>query len=154
MPIQDVALKTNRERWTIEKGGGRGLGRSALAVQYNDDDDDDDKQYLIAKKIGSNFVNFKHCPVDWGCRIHRLPLPYDCSGYDTKQSEGEVPGMLELWEIRSNPLLPSFLGPLWPGVVKLDKGPIYGLNRTKPWFLHYMIFAFKLGIYAKQDCLK
>ena len=21
-----------------------------------------------------------------------------------------------------------------PGVVALDKGPIYGLNRTKPWF--------------------
>ena len=31
----------------------------------------------------------------------------------------------------SFPLLP---GPLWPGVVAPDKGPISGLNRTKPWF--------------------
>ena len=29
-----------------------------------------------------------------------------CSGYDTKQSDDEVPVMLELWEMWSNPLLP------------------------------------------------
>ncbi len=28
VPIQDIALKTYRERWTIEKGGGRESGRS------------------------------------------------------------------------------------------------------------------------------
>ena len=33
--IQDVALKTNRERWTIEKGGGRGLERSALVARHD-----------------------------------------------------------------------------------------------------------------------
>ena len=38
--------------------------------------------------------------------------------------------MLELWGIRSTPLLPSLPGPLWPGVVAPDKGPIYRLNRT------------------------
>ena len=32
MLIQDVALKTNRERWTIETGGGRGSGRSVLVA--------------------------------------------------------------------------------------------------------------------------
>ena len=37
MPIQDVALKTSRERWTIEKGGKRGYSRSVLAVLYDDD---------------------------------------------------------------------------------------------------------------------
>ena len=31
--------------------------------------------------------------------------------------------MLEIWGIRSNPLLPSFPSPLWPGVVAPDKGP-------------------------------
>ena len=31
----------------------------------------------------------------------------------------------------SAPLLPSLPGPLWPGAVAPDKGPIYGLNRTK-----------------------
>ena len=36
--IQDIALKTCRERWTIEKRGGRVLGRSALAAQHDDDD--------------------------------------------------------------------------------------------------------------------
>ena len=36
---QDVALKTNRERWTIEKGGGRGSGRSVLVAWHHDDDD-------------------------------------------------------------------------------------------------------------------
>ena len=39
VPIQDVALKTYRERWTIEKGGGRGSGRSVL-VAWQDDDDE------------------------------------------------------------------------------------------------------------------
>ena len=41
VPIQDVALKTYRERWTIEKSGKRGPGRSALAAWHDDDDDDD-----------------------------------------------------------------------------------------------------------------
>ena len=31
----------------------------------------------------------------------------ECPGYDTKQSDGEVPVMLELWKMRSAPLLPS-----------------------------------------------
>ena len=46
-----------------------------------------------------------------------------CLGYDTKQSDGEVPVMLELWGMRSTPLLPSLPGQLWPGVVEPDKGP-------------------------------
>ena len=41
VPIQDVALKTYGERWTIEKGGGRGSGISVLAARHDDDDDDD-----------------------------------------------------------------------------------------------------------------
>ena len=35
--IQDVALKTNQKRWTIEKGGGRGSGGSMLAALDNDE---------------------------------------------------------------------------------------------------------------------
>ena len=67
-------------------------------------------------------------PVGWGCRIHRLircrgvpPLPNKCPGYDTKQSDGEVPVMQELrgtWSTRS---LPSLPGPLWPRVVAPDR---------------------------------
>ena len=36
---QDVALKTYRKRWTIEKGGGRGSGRSVLMARHDDDDE-------------------------------------------------------------------------------------------------------------------
>ena len=32
VPIQDVALKTYRERWTLKKGGGSGSARSALVA--------------------------------------------------------------------------------------------------------------------------
>ena len=42
--------------------------------------------------------------------------------------------MLELSWIRSTLLLPLLPGPLWPGVVVSDKGPIYGLDRIKPYF--------------------
>ena len=59
------------------------------------------------------------CPDGWGCRIHRLllcrgvrPHPKECPGYDTKQSDGEVPAILELWGMRSTPSLPSLTGPL------------------------------------------
>ena len=40
VPIQDVALKTYRERWTVETGGERGSGRSVLVVQHDVDDND------------------------------------------------------------------------------------------------------------------
>ena len=40
VPIQDVALKTNREWWMIEKSGRRGSGSSALAAWHDDDDND------------------------------------------------------------------------------------------------------------------
>ena len=36
--------------------------------------------------------------------------------------------------MQSTPSLPSLQGPLWPGVLVPDKGPIYGLNRIKLWF--------------------
>ena len=68
------------------------------------------------------------CPGDWGCRIHCLhlcrgvrPPPNECPGYDTKQSDGEVLAVLELWEMRSTPSLPLLPGPLWPGVVAPDR---------------------------------
>ena len=64
------------------------------------------------------------CPVDLTSRIHQVnlyrgvrPSPNECSGYDTKQPDGEVLVMLELWVMQSTPLLPSLPGPLWPGEV-------------------------------------
>ena len=54
----------------------------------------------------------------WGCRI-RLhlsrevrPLPNECHGYDTKQSDGDIPVMLGLWGMRSTTSLPLLPGPL------------------------------------------
>ena len=71
---------------------------------------------------------YSPCPVGWGCKIHRLHLcrggktpPKECPGYDTKQTDGEVPAVLELWRMRSTPLLPLLPGPLWPGVVPTDR---------------------------------
>ena len=67
------------------------------------------------------------CPVGWGCTVQRLNLcrgvrlPNECPRYDTEQSHGEAPVLLELWGMRSTTSLPS----LWPGVVARDKGPIY-----------------------------
>ena len=50
----------------------------------------------------------KNCPVGWGCRIHRLHLhkgvrlpSNECPVYDTKQSDGDVPVMLDFWGIRN-----------------------------------------------------
>ena len=38
VPIQDVALKTYKKQWTIEKGGDRGSGRSVRMARHDDDD--------------------------------------------------------------------------------------------------------------------
>ena len=61
--------------------------------------------------------------------------------------------MLDLWGMRSNPSLPSLPGPFCSGVIAPDKGPIYALNMTKPWF-EFTDFAFKLRIQAKLNCSK
>ena len=66
-------------------------------------------------------------PIGCGCRIHRLLFcrevrpPNECPGYDTKQSDGETPVMLELWAMQSTPPLQLLLGPLWPGMVAPDR---------------------------------
>ena len=88
--------------------------------------------------------------VEYTASLQRGKTPHrnERHGYDTKQSDREVPVMLELWRMRSAPLLPSLQGPLWPGVVEPDKVPIYGLNRT---FHDVTVF---LRIYAKLKCLK
>ena len=45
----------------------------------------------------------------------------ECPGYDSKQSGGGIPVMLELWEMQSTCSLPSFPGPLWSRVVAPDR---------------------------------
>ena len=77
---------------------------------------------------GSPF-NDEICPACWSCRIHRLHLsrgvrtPNECPVYHSKQFDGDVPVMRELWRIRSTLLLLLLPGPLWPGVVAPDRVP-------------------------------
>ena len=52
--------------------------------------------------------------------------PNECPGYDTKQSDGKVTAMLELWGMRSTPSLPLLPGPLLPGVVAPDRAVSMG----------------------------
>ena len=76
------------------------------------------------------------CPVGWGCTIHRLHLckglrPLfilnECPGYEIKQSDYDVPVMLEQWGMRSTTPLLS----LPAAVVAPDRDLLYGINRTK-----------------------
>ena len=50
----------------------------------------------------------------------------NCPEYDTKQSDGEFPVMLELWGMQSTLSLPSLPGPLCPGVVAPDRARSIG----------------------------
>ena len=49
----------------------------------------------------------------------------------TKQSDAEIPVKLELWRMRSIPLLPSLPGPPWPGVETSDRVLFMGSTKTK-----------------------
>ena len=64
-----------------------------------------------------------NCPVSWRVNIPTVSYhpPKECPGYDTKQSNGEVPVMLRLWGMRSTPLSPLLPGPLWLGSVAPDR---------------------------------
>ena len=70
---------------------------------------------LVFHSFYSSLAQSKYfCPVGWGCRILWLllcgggtPRPQWAFYYDTKQSDGEFPLMLDLWGKRSTPLLPS-----------------------------------------------
>ena len=83
----------------------------------------------LSNKIKHNF--FQTAAVSillYGCttwtltkHIEKKLDPNECPGYDTKQSDGKVPAVLELWGIRSTPSLPSLQGPLWPGVIAPDR---------------------------------
>ena len=43
----------------------------------------------------------------------KIQFHYKKNGYNIKQSDGEVPVKLELWQMQSKPSLPSLLSPLW-----------------------------------------
>ena len=73
----------------------------------------DNKAVMVKIKDLSNEQK-NNLPSRWSCWIHRIHLwrevrPPDttneCPRYDTKQSDGEVPVMLELWGMQSTPFI-------------------------------------------------
>ena len=70
-------------------------------------------------------VEYTNCiSAGWG-QTH----PNECPEYDTTQSDGVVPLILELWGIRSTPSLPSLTDPLWPWAVAPDR--ILSMNQIE-----------------------
>ena len=69
------------------------------------------------------------------------PPPNECPRYDTKQSDGEVPVLLEHWVMQSKSLLPLHPGPLWPGVVAPDRVLSMGqIELTAYWIVWIRTF--------------
>ena len=62
----------------------------------------------IDKYLG--YQTLTSCPVYRGVKA----LINEYRDYDTKNSDGEVPVMLELWGMQSTPSLPSLHALLWP----------------------------------------
>ena len=84
----------------------------------------------------------------------------ECPQYNTKQSDGQDPVMLELWRVRSTPLLPSLPGQLWPVLIAPDRVLSMGQHEINcalmiKWIVwNKTILTFKLPTYAKLNCLK
>ena len=98
--------------------------RSTKSHKYTSSFEQTDKYH---KKKLTHTHTHTHLPNRLGenCRINRLHLCRGLDtppqqGYDTKQLDGEVPVILELWGIQSTPSLTSLSGPLWLTVVALD----------------------------------
>ena len=97
------------------------------------------KLYNCLQKEKTNF----NCSVGWGCKIYwlhicrevRPPPPNECPGYDTKQSDGKAPIMLELWGMQSTPSLPLLPGLHWPGMIAPDRALSMGWKKTNCIFM-------------------
>ena len=97
-----------------------------------------------------------HLEVGGGYKIHQLHLSLteeqdyfnECPGYNTKQSDGEAPVILELWGIWSTLSLPLLPGPLWPEVVPSDR--VLPRDQIELFDIQTMC---KWIAYAKLNCL-
>ena len=65
-------------------------------------------KYFSIKLIQIKFVEYTDCTSAEG--LSPRPPINECPVYDTKQSDGQVSTMLELWWMWSTPSLPSLLG--------------------------------------------
>ena len=91
--------------------------------------------------------------VSWGCRIHWVQLcrvvtpPTECPLYDAKQSYGDVPVMLELWGMQSNPFIAIAPRSILTRSGSNWENPIHGSNRSK---LH--TFALEIKLFWHLNC--
>ena len=76
---------------------------------------EDNLELLLPNQPG--LYNTLTAPLQRG----KTPPLNECPGYDTKQSDGEIPVMPKIWGMRSIPSLPLLPDLLWPGVVELDR---------------------------------
>ena len=87
--------------------------------------------YLFVFCDSSSLKGFSHST--WPCQLGlqntqtaslqrgQTPHTSECHRYDTKQSDGEAPVMLELWGMWSAYSVPSLPSPLRPGVVAFER---------------------------------
>ena len=118
-------------RTFVEGVGASTHGRNAVGIIYllawREKGNLDKKNSWVNFIFNFLIILIKLINVGWGCRIHRLHLyrkinsPNESPGYDTKQSDAEVPVMLEFWGMQRIPSLPLLPGPLWPRVVAPDR---------------------------------
>ena len=82
VPLQNIALKTSQERWTIETGGERGSGRSMLAARH-DDDDDEIKLWLTSNyfEVLSIWIKEKKGMTHYSC--HNKYIVKNCKNGNT-----------------------------------------------------------------------
>ena len=75
----------------------------------------------------------------------------ECPEYDIKQYDGEDLVMLELWGIRSTPLLPQLPASLWPRVVASDRVRSMGkIELNCVLMLNWIIWNRTVYIYKNQ----
>ena len=82
----------------------------------------------MAKSDGAaEFIDCISAEESYSLKNKSYSLKNKCPGYDTKQSDGEAPVMLELWGMLSTFSLPSLPDWLWPGGVTSDRVLSMGL---------------------------
>ena len=75
----------------------------------------------------------------------------DCPENDSKKSNGEVPVILELWEMRSTPLLPSLPGRQRPRVVAPDRVlSMSQIERNCVLMLNWIVWNRTVYIYKSE----
>ena len=139
------------------------------------------ERHIFIKKCVRSFIEVRHygwlcstyiCICMWLYKSSRIHLLHLCSEVgllqsvscnDTKLCDVEVPVMLVLWRMQFNPSLPSFSGPLLPGVVAADRVLSMGqieLNcvlmlKWYAWIITFLTFnsVLKNYTYTKLNCL-